>query len=88
MNDEVESLIRFLTNRDHLQRNIKNIEYSYLSSGELLNGKYKHTLGLKIEVKTENLWEGPRSYLWKHIGQDTWSRGNGTVINVVRIHQK
>ena len=88
MNDEVDSLVRFLTNKEHLSRNICNIEYSHLSSREVSTSKYKHTVGLKIQVRAGNLWEGPRSYLWKHIGQDTWSRGNGTSINVVRIHQK
>ena len=87
-NDEVDSLVRFLTNKDHLNRNILHIEYSHLSSRESTTDKYKHTVGLKVQVKTENLWEGPRSYLWKHIGQETWSRGNGTSINVIRIHQK
>ena len=87
-NDEIESVIRFLTNSDHLKRNIRNIEYDYLSSREFRNNKFKHTVGLKIEVKTENLWEGARSYLWKHVGQDVWSRGNGSAISVVKIHQK
>ena len=86
--DEIDSIMRFLTNRDHLQRNIRNVDYEYLSSDPLRNCKFKHTVGLKIDVKTENLWEGPRSYLWKHVGQDLWSRGNGSVISVVRIHQK
>ena len=86
--DEIDSLMRFLTNRDHLQRNISNIAYEYLCSEPLRNCKFKHTVGLKIDVRTENLWEGPRSYLWKHVGQDLWSRGNGSVISVARIHQK
>ena len=88
MQDEVDSMVRFLTNKDYLSRNIQNIEYNLLSSREFRGGKYKHTVGLKIHVKTANLWEGPRNYLWKHIGQDTWSRGNGSSINVVKIHQK
>ena len=87
-NDEINSIMRFLTNRDHLQRNISNVDYNYLSSEPLRNCKFKHTVGLKIDVKTENLWEGPRSYLWRHVGQDLWSRGNGSIISVVRIHQK
>ena len=86
--DEIDLLMRFLTNRDHLQRNISNIAYEYLCSEPLRNCKFKHTVGLKIDVRTENLWEGPRSYLWKHVGQDLWSRGNGSVISVAWIHQK
>ena len=87
-NDDVDSLVRILTAKDHLNRNISNIEYSHLSSREFRNKKYKHTVGLKIHVKTESLWEGPRNYLWKHIGQDCWDRRNGTVVTIVKIHQK
>ena len=76
-----------ITKKENLNRNILNIEYRYLStSREVRSNKFQHTVGLKLLVKTANLWEGPRSYIWKHIGQETWSRGNGTLINLVRIH--
>ena len=85
--DEFRSLTKILRNKDHLINNIANIEYSHLSTKEL-RGKFKHTVGLVIFVKTCNLWEGARNYLWKHIGRDTWTLRNGTEINIVRIHQK
>ena len=88
MQEEVDSLVRFVTNKEHLARNIENIVYDHLSSREFRSTRFKHTVALKLIVKTANLWEGPRNYLWKHIGQDTWTRGNGTLINIVRIHQK
>ena len=85
--EEFRSLTKILRNKDHLINNIANIEYSHLSTKEL-RGKFKHTVGLVIFVKTCNLWEGARNYLWKHIGRDTWTLRNGTEINIVRIHQK
>ena len=35
-----------------------------------------------------HLWEGARSYIWQHLGGDnTWTRGDGTKITLVKIHQ-
>ena len=80
---------RFLTNKDHLLRNIANFKFNYLSSREFRLNKFKHTVEVEVNVKTANLWEGARSYVWKHLVSDnTWSRGNGTQITLVRIHQK
>ena len=88
VNEELDSLVRFITSKEHLQNNIKNIEYTHLSTREFRHGKFKHIVALKIHVKTSSLWESPRSYLWRHIGNDTWTRGNGSTINVTKIHQK
>ena len=85
--EELDSLRRFLTCKDHLMRNIAHIEFNHLSSREL-RSRFKHIIDVKIHVKTANLWEGARSYIWRHIGNDTWTRTNGTRIELVKIHQK
>lgn len=85
--EEFRSLGKIIQSKDHLVNNIENIEYSYLSTKEFRT-KFKHTVGLVIFVKTCNLWEGARSYIWKHLGRDTWSLNNGSEVNFVRIHQK
>ena len=54
----------------------------YMYSEQMENSKFKDTVGLMIDVKTKNLGEGPRSYFWKHLGQDKWSRVNDSVIAV------
>ena len=86
--DELESLGRFITNLEHLQRNIRNIVVDRTSSCGRSDGKYNHTANIRIFVRSENLWQSARSYLWKYLGQDSWERGNGTVISLKRIHQK
>ena len=86
--EELDSLVRFLTDKEHLKRNILNIEYGLTSSRECSDKSYQHVVSLKLTVSTASLWESPRSYLWKHIGQNTWTRGNGSEINVIKIHQK
>ena len=79
---------RFITQKEHMKKNIENIEYSLLSSRNSEGGLFRHTVGLKVFVKTVNLWETPRSYIFRHVGQDTWQRGNGSDIRILRIHQK
>ena len=86
--DEMESLGRFTTNLDHLARNIKNIVVDRTSSCRRGDGKCDHTAISRMFVRSENLWQSARSYLWKYLGQDSWERGNGTSISLKRIHQK
>ena len=86
-NEDISSIVKILRNKEHLASNIVNIEYSYLSTREFRQ-KFKHTVGLAIFVKTCNLWEGARSYIFRHIGRDTWTLRNGSEVNILRIHQK
>ena len=57
---EVESLGRFIMNKDHLQRNIADTKLDYLSTREFRTGFFKHTVEVKIAVRTAALWEGAR----------------------------
>ena len=86
-NDDINSVAKILTNRDHLAQNIVNIEYSYVSTREF-GEKFKHSVGIVLSVQTCNLWEGARSYIYRHTGRDTWTLRNGSVVDIVRIHQK
>ena len=85
--EEWVSLLRFIGSKEHLKKNIAGVRKCYSKSSA--NGsKFKHIIGLEIIVNTEALWETPRSYLFRHVGQDTWERGNGSSITLTRIHQK
>ena len=86
--EEYESLGRFVTNLEHLQRNIQNVVVDSYSTRNNDDGTFMHTANVRIHVKSKHLWESGRSYLWKHLGHDTWERGNGTCITLKRIHQK
>ena len=86
--DDLNSLGRFITSKDHLQRNIARVHYDTISSnGMISNGTYSY-IQVKILVLRKHLWEGARSCIWKHLGSDIWERGNGTKISLSRIHQK
>ena len=88
MHEEYESLGRYITNKDHLARNSEKIAVDKFSTRKV-SGNFSHVAQIRIHVKTAQLWESPRSYLWKHLGGDNvWKRGNGTKIQLERIHQK
>jgi hypothetical protein len=84
----VESLNRFIFSKEHLKRNICKVETSYVSSRQFMNNTYTHIMSVKLSIMTGGLLEGPRSYLWRHLGDDNWTRGNQTKIRLVKIHVK
>ena len=86
--EELNSMMRFILSKEHMKINILHIELSNVSTRESNGERFKHTIGLKFFVKTSNLWETPRSYVHRHIGQDIWDIGNGSSISICRIHQK
>ena len=85
-----DSLKRFLTSEDHLSQNISGTEFYHQSSRSLRRGVFTHTVSVVIHVRTGRLWESPASYIRKHLGlpNNEWTRSNGTVVKLSRIHQK
>ena len=80
MQDDLKSLEKYLFCEKHLEDNIENYEYQVKSNFEV---------SLKLNVKTDRLWETTRQYLWKHLGGNNyWDRQNGTRIRIKRIHLK
>ena len=86
--EEIDSITRFIMQKEHMKKNITNIEYNLLPSRNSECGLFRHTISLRLSVKTLNLWETPRSYVFRHVGQDIWERGNGSEIRITKIHQK
>ena len=78
--DDINSLMKFIHSEEHLARNVTQTETEQIDKWEV---------AVKMLVLTNNLWESPRSYIWKHLGgQNFWDRSNGTKIKLVRIHVK
>ena len=46
---------------------------------------YMHIVTEEITVKTEELWEPLRAYVYKHLGKSEWLRKNKTRIFLVKI---
>ena len=86
--EELDSVVRFITDKDHMKKNISHIEWKHISTRINEDSSFQHIIGVTLTVKTSNLWETPRSYIYRHIGQDSWHRGNGSKITIRRIHQK
>ena len=81
-----DSLRRYLASEEHLSRNIVSAQFVHETSRSLRNS-FVHTVAVVLHVKTERLWESAASYIRKHLGAtNEWSRGNGTVIKLSRIH--
>ena len=78
--EDVNSLEKYIYSEKHLKDNISKVELFIQSKWEI---------AVQIHVITDRLWEGPRQYIWKHLGASNfWSRGNGTKIKLSRIHVK
>ena len=78
--EDVNSLNKYIHSEKHLNDNICQVEVFFQSKWEI---------AVKMHVVTTRLWEGPRQYVWKHLGASNfWSRGNGTKIRISRIHVK
>ena len=88
LEEDYNSLQKFILHQDHLVKNICHLETSHLSSRELRSCAFKHMLEIKIHVKCASLWEPARTYIWKHLGQEDYKRSNGTLIKLVKIHVK
>ena len=87
--DDLDSLHHFITSEEYLKKNVAIIHYDRVYTlGENHTGSYEHSVQPRIVVKRLNLWEGARSYIWKHLGSDIWERSNGTLIKLSHIHQK
>jgi hypothetical protein len=85
---EINTLTSIIKSKDHLNRNIKFIDYRLIGTQHLGSGKFNHSLQVEMDVDTLNLWENDRSYLHHHLGKDTWTLQDGTFISLIRIHQK
>ena len=72
-----------------MKQNVRSIEFGQYDTHRSSDGqKYEHTLDLKLFVNTDKLCETPRSYVWRHMSQDTWTLQDESEITMTRIHVK
>ena len=82
------SLEKYLASEQHLCQNIASAQFSHESCRRLRNN-FVHTVAVVLQVRSDRLWENAASYIRKHLGvSNEWSKGNGTIIKLTRIHQK
>ena len=88
MQIECKNLKGLVFRERHLQENIVKLEFGHQATQDLRNGKYNQTLGLRLYVSTRKIRERPRSYVWKHLGQNEWSKGSSSTVVFNWIHVK
>ena len=87
-NDKLYALQNIIRSKEHLARNILSVNVGSVQTFQLQCGKFKHLVYITIHVNKANLWEGSRSYIFHHLGRDTWTMRDGTEISLRRIHLK
>ena len=84
-----DSVSQIIDSKEHLRQNIEHFEFGNMSSSDIDNRQFKHQIQAVLKVKTYQLWESPRSYLWRHLGKNsTWTLEDGTEVSIIRIHQR
>ena len=81
--EDFNSLENALRGAKHLNENILKIEPLKQSNRKFRTGQFKHTLELKLLVKTENLSENTITYIWRNLGQQIWTKSNGTKVSLI-----
>ena len=82
-------LEQIILREEHLRQNISKIEFGHLNRSQKFGeNDFKHSIELRIFVRTQKLWETPRSYLYKFLGQFEWTKHDGTRVTMNRIHTK
>ena len=66
-NSDIEGMGRIIQNKEYLKRNIDIITYSDVSTWRCRDKTYSHRVQFRGNVKTDQLWEGARSYLILYI---------------------
>ena len=83
-----ESVFKVIDSKDHIKKNVLQVKVTDIQSQESSNSKYRHELIIAFKVKTNALWNSPRTYMWKHLGTSQWTLHDGTKLSFVKIHQK
>ena len=84
--DYFVSLRKFILSENHLQQNISSIKIAQLSSTQLGEQLFVHTVKVEICVKIARLWEPPLDYIRKHLAKNDWLKSNKTKITLANIH--
>ena len=76
------------SSKEHLKRNTFDFKFGKVKSLKSGNSLFQHEVPAFFHVRTENLWESSRTYIWKHLGTSSWTMDDGTIVTFSRIHQK
>ena len=86
--DYVNDVQKVIFKEQHMRNNIAAVNFEHQSTRGFRGNLFTHTVSVILTVKTSALWDSPRQYIWKHLGQEEWARNDGTRIKFSRIHVK
>ena len=85
-NCDYKEIYDIVTKEQHRRTNIATVNIDHQSTRRFRTNLFTHTISLVLLVKTGAIWDSPRQYVWKHLGQNDWKTRNGTSIKFVKIH--
>ena len=86
--DYKTSIESIVFNEHHMRSNLSAVNIIHVSSRVFRSNLFTHTVNVVMSVKTSALWDSPRQYIWKYLGQDESTWKNGTRIKFSRINVK
>ena len=84
----INFLLRIIRSKEHLNQSIISVDLGSVQSCKENGIKFEHKMQLMVHVKTINLWENSRSYIYHHLEKVIWTLGDGTEVALRRIPQK
>ena len=85
---DYKEIYDIVTKEQHMRTNIATVNIDHQSTRKFRSNLFTHTISLVLVVKTGALWDSPRQYVWKTLGQNSWKTSNGTDIKFIKIHVK
>ena len=79
---------KLIFSEHHMRSNVIAVNMEHVSTRSFRSKLFTHTVNVMLSVKTSALWDSPRQYIWKHLGQNEWTKNDGTRIKFTRIHVK
>ena len=84
----LNNIFEILSSKEQVKQNICKINVGNIFNQQSRNFKFNHRVEIILHVKTSNLREMAKRYIWRHIGTSRWNLNDGTRVSFTKIHQK
>ena len=84
----LNSIFEILSGKEQAKENINKISVGNIFNQQSRNFKFNHRVWIMLHVKTSNLQEMAKRYIWRNFGTSKWYLQDGTRLSFTKIHQK
>ena len=85
----LNNIFEILSSKEQVKQNtISTTDVGNIFNQQSRNLKFNHRVEIILHVKTSNLREMAKRYIWRHIGTSRWNLNDGTRVSFTKIHQK